>query len=77
MATTQPKDCHPPEGRVLQLRILELDLTHKTNLWIVWKDKLGQAPVKLDAIIEVIVEVGVEVVNWSLTTILVGGWSDK
>ena len=37
--------------------------------------ELGQAQVKLDAIIEVIVEVGVEVVNLSSTIILVGGWA--
>ena len=36
--------------------------------------ELYQAQVKLEAIIEVIVGVGVEVVNLSSTTILVGGW---
>ena len=39
--------------------------------------ELGQAQVKLDATIEVIVEVGVEGVNLSSTFILVGGWAVK
>ena len=49
-----------------------------------WKQagaELGQAQVKLDAIIEVIVEVGVEVVKFNYYSGLVGGWmggrSDK
>ena len=40
---------------------------------------MGQAQIKLDAMIEVIVEVGVEVVKLSSTIILggwLGGWSD-